>query len=189
MNQSVQFSFSKTVVLNSPTHIAIHRNKKKKWKLNHNNFLLFLYPFLSSLIRKGSLTSCEEELREVRCQISGGFWYNRQSSSKVLGRLLLYTFLPSSLLLVHCWTKLLLFGCFQTLYRGGLLKGKTIIFEHKNELLSSCTAFATTFVQDFWLIFCFLCLRGPEDKGNWKSNLVTCNINVLKDKDNCVLVN
>lgn len=65
MNQSVQFSFSKTVVLNSPTHTAIHRNKKK-WKLNHNNFLLFLYPFLSSLIRKGSLTSCEEELREVQ---------------------------------------------------------------------------------------------------------------------------
>ena len=116
---------------------------------------------------------------------SGGFWYNQQSSSKVLGRLLLYTFFSSSLLLAHCWTKLnlwwLYFACFQTLNWGGLLKGKTIFFEHQNELLLSFTVFATTFVQEFWSIFYFLCLQGPEDKGNWKSNLVTCNINVLKD--------
>ena len=68
MNQSVQFSFCKTVVLNWPTHNYCHtqKQKTKKWKLNHNNILLFLYRFLSSLIRKGSLTSCEEELREVQ---------------------------------------------------------------------------------------------------------------------------
>ena len=48
------------------TYCHTQKQKTKKWKLNHNNILLFLYLFLSSLIRKGSLTSCEEELREVQ---------------------------------------------------------------------------------------------------------------------------
>ena len=48
------------------TYCHTQKQKTKKWKLNHNNILLFLYRFLSSLIRKGSLTSCEEELREVQ---------------------------------------------------------------------------------------------------------------------------
>ena len=48
------------------TYCHTHKQKTKKLKLNHNNILLFLYRFLSSLIRKGSLTSCEEELREVQ---------------------------------------------------------------------------------------------------------------------------
>ena len=48
------------------TYCHTQKQKTEKWKWNHNNILLFLYRFLSSLIRKGSLTSCEEELREVR---------------------------------------------------------------------------------------------------------------------------
>ena len=48
------------------TYCHTQKQETKKLKLNHNNILLFLYRFLSSLIRKGSLTSCEEELREVQ---------------------------------------------------------------------------------------------------------------------------
>ena len=46
MNQSVQFSFCKTVVLNWPTHIAIHRNKKtKKIKIKPQQYLTVSLPF------------------------------------------------------------------------------------------------------------------------------------------------
>ena len=47
---------------------------------------------------------------------------------------------------------------------GGLLKGKTIFFEHQNELLLSFTAFATTFVQEFWLIFIFFVSKAQKTK-------------------------
>lgn len=174
MNQSVQFSFSKTVVLNSSTHVAIHKNKKqKKWKLNYENFSLFLYPFLSSLIRKGSLTSCEEELREVRWfQLDFDITNNYRQKCWAANTLYLFSFFsaPGPLLnkIQFIIIIILFFSCFWTLNWGGLLKGKTIFFNNQNELLLSFTVFATTFVQDFWLIFYFLSLWGPEDKGNWK---------------------
>ena len=162
MNQSVQFSFCKTVVLNWPTHIAIHRNKKqKKLKLNHNNILLYLYRFLSSLIRKGSLTSCEEELREVRWfQVDFDITNNHRQKCWQLKATTLYLFsffsAPGPLLnKIQFIIIIFLFSCFWTLNWGGLLKGKTIFFEHQNELLLSFIAFATTFVQEFWLIFIF----------------------------------
>lgn len=162
MNQSVQFSFffnSKTVVLNSPTHIAIHRNKKqKKLKLSHNNILLFLYRFLSSLIRKGSLTSCEEELREVRWfQVDFDVTNNHRQKCWELKATTLYLFsffsAPGPLLNKIQFIIIIIIWLFPNIELGRVIKGEKHLFWTSKwttvKFYSLCNNFCPRALVDF----------------------------------------
>ena len=117
------------------TYCHTQKQKTKKWKLNHNNILLFLYCFLSSLIRKGSLTSCEEELREVQW-FQVDFVIPTISIKSVGNSRLLLSFIPFFLLLCSwpiveqnsIYNNNVLIQLFLNIELGRVIKGENHLF-------------------------------------------------------------